>query len=114
MKEILQDLGVDYETLLRRFSGNEAILRKFILKFPKDQTFPALQKQVEASAYQEIERSAHTLKGLSANLGFAQLSVYCADLVACVRGGDKEQTEALFDKVREEYERIVKGLSGLC
>lgn len=114
MKEILQGLGVAYETLLRRFSGNEAILRKFILKFPQDQTFAVLQKEVEASAYREIERSAHTLKGLSANLGFEQLSAHCADLVACVRGGREEEAAALFEKVRVEYKRIVAGLSKLC
>lgn len=111
MKEILQGLGVDYEALLRRFSGNEMILKKFLLKFPQDQTFPTLQKHVAEAVYAEVERDAHTLKGLSANLGFARLSEHCAALVSCVRNGEQDQANALFEHVRDEYERIVQGLA---
>lgn len=114
MEEVLKELGVDYAALLRRFSGNAQILEKFLLKFPQDQTFPMLQKQVAEAAYAEVERSAHTLKGLSANLGFGQLSEQCAALVACIRNGEQEQATALFEKVRDEYTHIVERLAKLA
>ena len=68
--EALEQLNIDTKTLLERFSGNTALLERFILKFPQDKTFESLCTAVEVLDYDNMERTAHTLKGIAANLSF--------------------------------------------
>lgn len=105
-QEALQAAGVDVETTLRRFGGNEGMLARFVKKFPQDPTYEALQHAVEASDYEAVEQCAHTLKGTSANLGFQALSNECAALVATVRESNYAQVTSDFARVSAVYEAL--------
>lgn len=111
LKEVLESLGVDYEVLKERFSYNENLLRKFILKFPGDDCYHQLQLAIESEDYETIMRMAHTLKGLAANLGFDQLSFKCNDLVQYLRENGRDDVIKLNRAIGEEYNRIITGLA---
>lgn len=107
--EGLGSIGIDLETVLQRFSNNAALLERFVLKFPKDETYAALRQAVEEKDY---EREAHTLKGTAANLGFDLLSEKAAEMVENVRKNDYADLETIFGALSEEYGKIVAVIEG--
>jgi len=90
--EATDKIGVDKEETLRRFSGNTELMERFIKKFPEDTTFNELQEALKAKNWTDIENTAHTLKGVSGNLGFHELYTLSAALVTAIR--EKNYTEA--------------------
>ena len=106
-KEALKQLGVNIPVLLERFSNNEALLCKFILRFTKDPTMSLLQTAVKEKDYSDVLMQAHTLKGVTANLGFEQLSKECNHLVIALRASDTASCDRLNADICTEYDRIV-------
>ena len=85
LKDALELAGVDYEMTLNRFSNNAMLLERFVKKFPGDKTFQELDAAVGDKRFGDVERAAHTLKGIAANLGFQYLSDLSAEVVNLVR-----------------------------
>lgn len=98
------------EETRRRFSNNEMLLRKFLQKFPSDQTFHKLEEAVKQEDYAAIETAAHTLKGVAGNLGFTALYDQSAALVLAVRQKELEQIEPLFRQIETEYQRVLTAM----
>ena len=67
--ELDQYLKVDLEGALARFMGREDMYARFLYKLQQDETFQKLTEAVESQTLSEIERYAHTLKGVLGNLG---------------------------------------------
>lgn len=109
-RDALISLDVNLPETLHRFSGNEGLLRRFVMRFPQDATYRELKDAIEQGDSQKIERTAHTLKGLSANLGFGKLQAACNDLVIAVRQGQGSSVPALYETVRAEYDKILQYL----
>ena len=107
--------GVDFEMTLNRFSNNEGLLERFVKKFPNDKTFEELNAAVSGKRYGDVERSAHTLKGIAANLGFQYLSDLSAEVVNLVRSEhyDKDNIGVAFSRVAKEYEKVVSCVNRL-
>lgn len=106
-RDALISLGVNLPETLHRFSGNEGLLRRFAMRFPQDDTYQKLKDAVAKSDAHEIETTAHTLKGVAANLGFGRLQNACNDLVLAVREGRTADVPALYKEVNSEYENIL-------
>ncbi len=111
MEETARACQWDLEGTLRRFGGSEQLLRRFVQKFPQDTTFAALKDAAEQKNYPEIEKAAHTLKGIAGNLGFTALYQGCSDLVAAVRNGNLEQADTLWETVQREYETVTDAVT---
>ena len=111
-EELLVQIGVDGPATVARLGGMETILRKFILKFPQDPTFPALAHAYDCRDLEALERHVHTLKGLTANLGIEPLRQLAAAYLTVLRQG--ASAEDLVDRQRgltQEYRRVVKAIS---
>lgn len=111
MRELLEEAGYPYETTLRRFSNNEALLKKFLCRFAEDPTFGELTKGIEDKDYEKILMQAHTLKGVGANLGFDQLSQECAEIVSAVREERYEDIQPFFERAQREYDSVIACVS---
>ena len=61
-----------------------------------------LTQGIEAKTYEEIERQAHALKGVAANLGFDQLSQHANQIVQLVR----QRPEGYRDMIKQEWEQL--------
>lgn len=105
--EALRDAGVDTAETLRRFSGNEALLERFIRQFPQEETFSRLADAVRENRCEEAGLLAHTLKGIAGNLGFERLQELCALLVLAVRENRPEDVPAVFRDVAAEHGLLV-------
>ena len=106
IQECYQVLGGDYAQVEKRLPGIH-LIRKFIAKFLDDGSYPELCRAMEQGQTEEVFRAAHTLKGVSANLGFDRLMVSSGELTELLRGRtDSIPTEAvpLLDMVRQDYE----------
>ena len=80
MKEGLISQGVDYNTALERFMGKDDLYERF--------------------------KCAHTLKGLSGNLGFDNLLEEDVRIVEILRSGSLDGVEELYEILREKYQKL--------
>ena len=98
----MESVGVDSQTVLRRFSGMEMLWKKFVFRLPEGPTYSSLEQAVLKQEDEEIERQAHALKGVAANLGFDQLSQHANQIVQLVR----QRPEGYWDMIKQEWEQL--------
>lgn len=78
----LEGAGVNVEETLRRFMNNEMLMIKFLRKFVDDENMNKLRTLIADKHYNEVLPVAHTLKGVSGNLGLLN---YMRFFPECVR-----------------------------
>ena len=83
----LRARGCDVEGALTRFLNNEAFYAKCYKKFLDDPAFSALDEALKAKDAETAFRHAHTLKGLTANMGLTPLYDIVVKIVEPLRGG---------------------------
>ncbi|BBF41332.1 hypothetical protein lbkm_0006 [Lachnospiraceae bacterium KM106-2] len=103
----LQDAGNSIEKFVIRMGGNETFVLMMMKKFLNDPTFVKLQNSLKVFDYEEIENSAHTLKGVALNLGFDSLSEHCKELQSAAKNKNQLLVRKCNKDVRCEYEKIV-------
>lgn len=106
LKNELIEQGVDYNTALERFMGKDDLYKRFLEKFLDDENFNKLEENLENKNIEEAFKCAHTLKGLSGNLGFDNLLQEDAQIVEILRGGSLEGVDELFLVLKEKYEKL--------
>ena len=104
LKQKLKENGADVEGTLHRFMNNDALFLKFILKFKDDKNFAALRDALDQKNYEEAFKAAHTLKGVSANLGLNPIYDRASAITEILRG--KEASEVDAEKVEEEKKAL--------
>ncbi len=117
LKQRLAENGADVEGTLHRFMGNEALFLKFLLKFKDDMNYRGLLDSLDGEKYEEAFKYAHTLKGVSANLGLDPIGRPASALTELLRGKtvaevDQEQVAAQRAELEETYELFVKLIEG--
>lgn len=73
LKQKLMENGADVEGTLQRFRGNGDLYLRFLKKLKDDQNYAKLKEYVEQGDYEEAFKAAHTVKGVSANLGLTPI-----------------------------------------
>lgn len=68
LQEFYARVGGDYNATLSRLPS-EALVKKFILKYPGDPSFAQLKDALAAQDWELAFRASHTLKGVAQNLG---------------------------------------------
>ena len=108
--QLLSELNVDAPSLLARFVGNEALAKRFLLKFPGDggKTFARLKEAISANDYTAIANEAHTLKGIALNLGLNNLGNRSSELCELMRAGKTDNINELMTSITAEFERIIQ------
>lgn len=105
-EQLLNGLGIDIEETLTRLSNNAILLERVMLKFIQDDKLPKLEHAVNSWNPEAGEQVAHTLKGVSGNLGMVALCTYCDNFVQNIRKGDRDAAIAEFALLKEEYIRV--------
>lgn len=117
LKECYDSFGGDYETVKQRIHRDESIER-FMIKFLQEPSFNDLSDALENEKYEEAFRAVHSLKGLSANLGFKRLEQSSAIMTELLRKSDlkvidKGQCRKLFESVSADYKAVVEAIKEL-
>lgn len=103
-----EKIGADYEGVFSRL-GNEDLIARFVVKFTKDMSFDNLKKAMDAKDADQAFRAAHTLKGVSVNLGFDRLYEASSALTEHLRGKDTiDGALELFASVENEYNNTIQ------
>ena len=105
--------GVDVDEALERFMGSEAMLTRFLKKFPVDQGFASLAAALEAGDHEGAVNAAHTLKGLCGNLSIKPLFAGFDRQVALMRAGDWDGAAAMMPGLTQDYHRAVEAILAL-
>lgn len=109
-KKDLQAAGIDVDEALERFMNNEALLMKFLLRFPEDQNFCRLRQAMDQSDVAGAFEAAHTLKGVAGNLSLRELFIRISVLVEDLRAGNLEAAAEKMPCTEQAYDRILRTL----
>lgn len=107
LKEVFTRIGGDYEGVVSRLC-NEKLVERFVLKFSKDESYAQLCDFLRQENYNEAFRMAHTLKGVSQNLGFTRLYEASHELTEALRDGKRLEKPELLDRVGELYKATME------
>lgn len=111
LRECFDMLGGDYDDALSRMM-NDALVEKFIMKFPADNTMDAMLQALESGDTQRVFRAAHTMKGIAANLGFTRLCKASSELTEQLRGKNDATPDAgLVKDLKDAYSLVIDTLS---
>lgn len=113
LKSFFEQMEMDILPIIRRFSDNEVLYKRFLLKFPQDTTYLNIQKAAETTDYNEVEKSASTLKGLSGNMGFEKLKNCCDLVIKDVQEQEYTSLDGHLKKLSEEYNILVDAVQDL-
>ena len=112
LQEFYTIVGGDHNETVSRMMG-EAMLRRFLAKFPGDPSFSALEQALSADNREEAFRAAHTLKGLCLNLGLGKLCASSEALTEALRHEMSPHAAMLFAQVKADYELTLDALSNI-
>lgn len=75
---LLKQVGINTDSAVERFIGNESLYARMLKKFLDDKTFEKLAAAVAEGSGQEALEASHTLKGVCGNLSIDSLfSLFC-------------------------------------
>lgn len=112
LHEFFASVGGDCEVVLRRLPG-EAMVRRFLRKFPADPSYHALCAALAAGDLATAFRAVHTIKGTAANLGLDALASAASSLTEALRSTDTMPPQALVDALDAAYESTVRQIAAL-
>ena len=112
LKEFYEQIDGSYEDTLHRLTS-EALVHRFVLKYPADPSFAQLRKAVAAADWESAFRAAHTLKGVAQNLGFDALYRASSALTEHLRGGQPLTEPQFLDATAAEHERVMSAIEAL-
>ncbi|MGN0656882.1 MAG: Hpt domain-containing protein [Ruminiclostridium sp.] len=112
IEECYRQFGGDFAAIKKRLPS-EALIKKFITKFPEDGSFSDLKTAMKEGSRERAFRAAHTLKGVCANLSLSRLQLSASKLTELLRPEAEEipaGADVLFDEVRQDYELTVSAI----
>ena len=107
-KEFLAKSGINLTDGLIYFSENERLYEKYLFRFLEEPTFPELFKAIEEDRREDARRAAHSLKGITATLGFTSLNTPVK--AQEFKNGRWEEGNQYTDELKKEYARIISVL----
>lgn len=112
LQEFYARIGGNYEDTLRRLPS-EALVRKFVLKYPGDPSFEQLKAALAAQDWETAFRASHTLKGVAQNLGMDHLYKVSSALCEGVRGPKPLTDASLWPPVEEAHQQVLAAIAEL-
>lgn len=108
VRDMLEELDADIDSLYERFAGNTKMILVFMKKFEKDKTFNLIAESIRDNNIELLYVYTHDLKGLSANLGMKDLSALCNDLLIDLKSKNYGEIKKHFKIIKREYVRVIR------
>jgi CheY-like chemotaxis protein/HPt (histidine-containing phosphotransfer) domain-containing protein len=102
----------DEAAVLESFDNDRDLIKKIVVSTMIDlpRYLDALEQAVARGAWSEAERAAHTMKGLTAQIGGARLSAHFQEIEEKLREGEGINPTAVAD-IRSEYRALEAALA---
>lgn len=106
LTEKLSVYGVNIPAVLERFVGDEEMYYHCLNLFIDDKAFSELGYALDTGDYKTAFEKAHSLKGVSANLGLKPLFDAICDIVDPLRTGKTQGLDELYGNVMKALEQV--------
>lgn len=107
-KELFDQRVIHYKDGVRRFSDNESLYEKYLVKFIKDSHMENASNAFKEKDYQEVLAQIHPLKGMAGTLGMKALYSACDEAVKVLRQQQWQLLEQCMEKVDIEYRLVIE------
>lgn len=114
LKTFYDNLGQNYDIVLKRSMGKEAFLYSLLSRFAADTTMEELENAIYVHDAADIFTHAHTLKGVAENLGLKPLYESVSDLVEITRKGSIEGADEAFVQVKQAHGEVINLLQAVA
>ena len=102
----LEAAGIDVGSALERFMGSDALLERFLKKFPEDTNYKVLRAALDAGDREGAATAAHSLKGVCGNLSLTELFDLFTRQVQLLREGNETEAAALMPDIARAYDQV--------
>ncbi|MBP5151502.1 MAG: Hpt domain-containing protein [Lachnospiraceae bacterium] len=109
----LDRLNLDYEEVLERFADNEELFIKCLHKFAANNPYDGLIKALEDRNVSDAFEAAHSLKGVSGNLGFKRLYSVIKEITEVFRAGSLEVSPEDMAELKDSYIEVLQVINSL-
>lgn len=107
LRELFISYGGDYDKTMRRFMNNEGLYYKLLPKLFQDESLSKLEKSIKIGDLETGFESAHTLKGISANLGLTPLYDSVCKIVEPLRNQQQDVNYfEMYQEIQQEFHRV--------
>ncbi len=113
MSTRLEEADFDVTGTLERFMNKEDLYLKFLKKFKEDKNMQELIDTIEQGDIETAFRSAHTLKGVTANLGINLVYKKVIPVVEILREKSMDGVEALLPDLQLAYNEAIKVIDSI-
>lgn len=110
-KQRAKNAGIDIDSGVERFSGNEMLYEKFLHRFADDKSYPELVAALSAGDCGAAFNAAHTLKGVSGNLSLIRLQKLVSKQVEYLRAGNLDAAKQMLEDISAAYKDVLNILS---
>jgi len=111
VRELYDQIGGNYEDVCSRLMKEDRIL-KFAKMFLDDDSCPKLLEYMDQGDMENAFKAAHTLKGITANLGFEKLNLAACEITEALRNGSNvEKAKEMKPQIQELYNMMIEGLT---
>ncbi len=105
--QMLEEAGFQVTPTLERFGNSEAMYKRFLTMFAQDQNFEVLKNACNERDAEKMFKSAHTIKGMSANLGLQNVHQITSKMVELYRAGMIEDAYSLLSSLTAAYQETI-------
>lgn len=99
----------DYDEIKRNLINDE-IIEELVLDFLEDKSFNSLKTAYQAGNVDSAFLAAHTLKGVSASLGFKCLTVPVAIITEKLRNKEMPSSEEI-QHIENQYNKVIASIN---
>lgn len=107
---LLNQAGINTDTAIKRFMGNEALYARMLKLFLDDKTFESLGAAVSEGSNKTALEASHTLKGLCGNLSIDRLFELFSKQVAIMREDRWNDAFAMMPEITEAYDKVTAAI----
>ena len=106
--EMLKQVGVNVESAMERFMGNNALYAKMLKKILYEPAFGELVHAVSACDRQAALAASHTMKGICGNLSLDPLFDLFSEQVVLMRADQWDDAYNILPEITETYTKTVE------
>ena len=107
--------GIHVEKGLKRLGGNKKLYKNILIKFHTEYTdaVQQIKDALDQKDYELAQRLAHTVKGVSGNIGAEDLQKISGELEASIKNGQEDQHEGLLESFGKQLTIVTDSLSAV-
>ena len=105
LQAFYDNIGEDYELIFRRLLSAERI-EKYLSIFFNDNNMDDLKTQIFGNDMQSALNTSHSLKGVTATLGFEHFADNISTLHGLLKNNETDKAKDVCQQILKEYEII--------